>query len=226
MSRGAVPPASETLMATVALLFDRQFWASFVVTVQQFLAAVGLGSAVAILAGLAIGRHSRLRAYLAGSIDFFRAVPTVALLPLFVLILGSGLNMVALLAAYAAIWQVIIPTIAGARGIKPVTLDTAKAFRLGRVRTFFQIVLPSTLPFIGTGVRLGATRALLVVIAAQLLAGSPGLGRDMALARQGGQVVSLYSLVLMTGFIGLALNGGLRHLERTRLHWHGSAQEI
>lgn len=222
VSPTVLPLATETVAVGVGLLNDAGFWQAVGHTFAQWATGMALTCVIAIPAGLLLGRNGVVRSFAQSSIDFLRAIPTIALLPLFVLVFGSGLEMVALLITYAATWQLLIPTIAGAAGVDELAMDTARAFRLGRVRTFVRVVLPASLPLIATGLRLAATVALLVAIAAELIVGSPGLGHAMILAEESGELARVYALCAVAGLLGLVLNLGLRRLERWYLAWHPS----
>jgi ABC-type nitrate/sulfonate/bicarbonate transport system permease component len=103
-----------------------------------------------------------------------------------------------------------------------VTTDTARTFGLGRVERLWRIKLPSAQPYIATGIRISSTVALILAVTAEVVIGSPGLGRSINLARSGGAVELMYALILATGILGWLLNVVAARAERRVLHWHPS----
>jgi ABC-type nitrate/sulfonate/bicarbonate transport system permease component len=179
---------------------------------------MGLGT----LVGLAIGSVPLLRAVTASTIEFLRPVPSVALIPLIVLVYGTRADGTIVLVVYAAFWQVLIQVLYGVQDVDPVLRETARSYRFGYVSQIRHVVWPTTLPFLMTGFRLAATVALVLTITAQLVIGSPGLGRQIAVAQSSGAVSTLYALVIVTGLLGVGVNMAARALERRALAWHPS----
>jgi ABC-type nitrate/sulfonate/bicarbonate transport system permease component len=105
-----------------------------------------------------------------------------------------------------------------------VARETVRTFRLGRYARFRYLLLPSALPYLMTGVRLAASVALIVAITAELTVGTPGLGKEIGLAQEGGAIPEMYALVLVTGLFGVAVNIAMRRIERLVLAWHPSVR--
>jgi ABC-type nitrate/sulfonate/bicarbonate transport system permease component len=188
--------------------------------------ALGLAIAVtlAVVAGFIIGSSAVLRRFTHSTIEFLRPIPSVALIPLAVLLFGVQLESTLLLVVYASFWQVLIQVLYGVADVDNVAMQTAKSYGLGPVARVRYVIFPTTLPFLMTGVRLGAAVALILAITAQLIIGSPGLGQQIALAQSGGAIAALYALVVATGLIGIAINLFMRWLERKTLSWHSSVR--
>jgi ABC-type nitrate/sulfonate/bicarbonate transport system permease component len=108
--------------------------------------------------------------------------------------------------------------------IDMVANNTAKTYGLGRMARIRYVVFPTALPYLMTGVRLAATVALVLAITAELVIGSPGLGREIALAQSGGAISGMYALVLATGLIGVLINAVMRFIEKKTLSWHSSVR--
>ena len=111
-----------------------------------------------------------------------------------------------MLITYAAFWQVLIQVLYGVADVDMVANNTAKTYGLGMLARIRYVVFPTALPYLMTGVRLAATVALVLAITAELVIGSPGLGREIALAQSGGAISGMYALVLATGLIGVLIN--------------------
>ncbi|MBP2479013.1 ABC-type nitrate/sulfonate/bicarbonate transport system permease component [Crossiella equi] len=215
-----LPPLSVILSALALEAADPVFWFSLYETLRGW--AIGLAVAVGagLVLGIPIGLLARARLATASTIEFLRPIPSVALVPLAVLLFGTDLMATLLLVVYAAFWQVLVQVIAGVRDIDPVAADTARVFRLGPLARLRHVIWPSALPYVLTGVRLGATVALVLAVTGELVIGSPGLGKQIAVAQSSGAVASMYALILVTGLIGMAVNLGFTALGRKVLAWH------
>ncbi len=158
-------------------------------------------------------------------IEFLRPIPSVALIPLAILVYGTGLESKVFLAAFAATWPLLIQTIYGVRDLDPVQRDTARSFRISRRDRLLSVSLPGAIPYIATGLRISSATALILVVTAELVIGAPGLGRAINAARAGGVPDLMYALTIATGLLGMALNAIMVRVERRVLHWHPSYRE-
>jgi ABC-type nitrate/sulfonate/bicarbonate transport system permease component len=150
----------------------------------------------------------------------------VALIPLAVLVYGTGLQSKVFLAAFASFWPLLIQTIYGVQDVDPVATDTARAFQLGRFERLWRITVPSALPYIATGIRIASSVALILCVTAELVIGSAGLGREINSASSGGNVNLMYATIIATGLLGWLLNIAATLVERRVLHWHPSQRGV
>ncbi len=217
-----LPPASSVLITTGGLLLDPAFLGQVAATLAAW--AIGLGAAVVVAVPLGVVLGSSWRGYLASTaaIEFLRPIPSVALIPLAILLLGRGLDMKVLLVAYASVWPILFNTIYGVREVDPLARDTGRVFGLGRAAVLWRIALPAASPFIATGVRVSAAIALILAISAELLAGGTrGLGVWMLANSQTGVPRELlYAGIVVAGLLGLVLNAALASGERRLFAWH------
>ncbi|WP_254400534.1 ABC transporter permease [Streptomyces sp. AC555_RSS877] len=224
VSADYLPPASEMGRALWRLLAQGAFWTALGDTLTGW----GIGLAVAVVAGvtagIVIGSVPLLRAATASTIEFLRPIPSVALIPLAVLLYGTDLRSKLLLVVYASFWQVMVQVLAGMQDVDPVAEDTARSYRMGTWGRVRYVMWPTALPYVMTGVRLAATVALVLAITAELVIGAPGLGNQIAVAQTSGAVPDVYALVLVTGLLGIAINLVARTVERRTLHWHQSVR--
>jgi len=110
----------------------------------------------------------------------------------------------------------------GVQDVDPVATDTARSFGFSRFRQLVYVTLPSAVPYIATGLRISSAVALILSVTAELVIGSAGLGREINVARAGGNVELMYALIIMAGLLGWLLNLGFVWIERRVLHWHPS----
>jgi ABC-type nitrate/sulfonate/bicarbonate transport system permease component len=224
VSDSYLPPASRILAALGREAATGPFW----VAVGDTLLAWAIGLAIAVVAGvtvgIVIGAVPVLRALTASTVEFLRPIPSVALIPLAVLLYGSDLGSTLLLVVYAAFWQVLVQVLYGVADVDPVAADTARSFRFstwGRIR---YVLWPTALPYVFTGVRLAASVALVLAVTTELVIGAPGLGAVIAVAQTSGAIPTMYALIVVTGLLGVTINVAARATERHFLSWHQSVR--
>src|SRR5699024_5199873 len=167
---------------------------------------------------------SFLRIFTNSTVEFLRPVPSVALIPLAVLIFGVGIESALLLIVYGSHWQVFIQVLYGVADVDSDAMDSAKSYGLGPLNRIRYAILPTAQPYLMTSIRLASAVALILAITAAFVIGIPGLGAEIARAQSGGAYVSMYSLVLATGLLGVVINMVMRAIERRILSWHTSVR--
>jgi ABC-type nitrate/sulfonate/bicarbonate transport system permease component len=217
-----LPPASEVIAALVVDFGLTAFWVAVGETMKAWFLGLLMALAAAVLLGFIIGSSDFLRKATNSTIEFLRPIPSVALIPLAVLLFGVKIESSLLLIVYASFWQVLIQVLYGVADVDMVANNTARTYGLGRMARIRYVVFPTALPYLMTGVRLAAAVALVLAITAELVIGSPGLGREIALAQSGGAISGMYALVLATGLIGVLINMLMRQIEKRILGWHSS----
>jgi ABC-type nitrate/sulfonate/bicarbonate transport system permease component len=165
---------------------------------------------------------TKLKVGVRAVVEFLRPIPSVALIPLAILIWGSGLESKVFLAAFASTWPLLMQTLYGVQDVDPVATDTARSFGLSRPQRFLHVTLPSAGPYIATGIRISAAVSLILAVTAELVIGSPGLGQQINIARQSENVDVMYALIAVTGLLGWGVNVVFTRLERRVLFWHPS----
>lgn len=219
------PSMTATLSALVGLTGTSAFWAAIGHTLEGAAIGLAIATAIAVPLGLLIGFNEVLYRALRPVIEFLRPVPSVALIPLAILVYGTGLQSKVFLVAFAATWPLLMQTLYGVRDMDPVQLETARSYRIGRRRRALQVMLPAAIPYIATGMRIAAATALILAVTAELIIGTAGLGRSINLARSGAVVDDMYALIITSGILGVILNTGLAAVERRVLRWHPSHRE-
>ena len=219
-----LPPASEVIAALLVDFGLTAFWVAVYETMKAWFLGLLMAVAAAVVLGFIIGSSNFLRKATNSTIEFLRPIPSVALIPLAVLMFGVKIESSLLLIVYACFWQVLIQVLYGVADVDMVANNTAKTYGLGRMARIRYVVFPTALPYLMTGVRLAGSVALVLAITAELVIGSPGLGREIALAQSGGAISGMYALVLATGLIGVLINMMMRFIEKKTLAWHSSVR--
>lgn len=219
-----LPPASEVLATLAVDLTLTAFWVAVGETLLAWF--IGLLAAVllALVLGLVIGMSPFLRRATNSTIEFLRPIPSVALIPLAVLLFGTKIESSLMLIIYACFWQVLIQVLYGVADVDNVAMQTARSYGFSRFQRIRDVIFPTMLPYLMTGIRLGAAVALILAITAELIIGSPGLGKEIQLAQSGGAIAGMYALIVATGLLGVVINLCMRVVEKRVLSWHASVR--
>ena len=215
-----VPPPSVVVVAFFHLCLQSSFWMDVGYTLRGWAFGLGGAALIAVPLGLLIGSVTPLYYSTRLVVEFLRPVPSVALVPAIVLLLGVGFEAKVFLAVFGSVWPLFVNTVSGVRGIDRVKLETARCFRLSKIRLVTWLVFPATLPFILAGARISSAVALILSVTAELIIGMPGLGRSISVTQAGGAVAEMYALIVATGLLGIGINFVFQALERRALHWH------
>ncbi|WP_082105220.1 ABC transporter permease [Demequina subtropica] len=219
-----LPPVTAMYAALFEMLREGWFWEALWLTVRGW--AIGLAAAMTlgIVVGFVIGSVPFLRKFTSSTIEFLRPIPSVALIPLVILLFGAQPQSAFVLVVYAAFWQVLVQVLYGVADVDPVARDTARSYQFGPLRVARSVIYPTALPYIMTAFRLGAAVALILEITAELVIGVDGLGRELGIAQSSNAVPETYALVIAIGLIGVAVNLLARFVERKALWWHPSVR--
>jgi ABC-type nitrate/sulfonate/bicarbonate transport system permease component len=218
------PTATDTIGRLVVLMGDLEFWRNVGRTLTSWAIGLLIATVLAVVLGTVIGLVPFLRRATHTTVEFLRPIPSVALIPLAILMFGYQLQAALLIIVYASFWQVFIQVLYGVADVDAVARDTARSFGLTRGSRIVNLVFPTALPYLMTGLRLAATVALILAITAEMFISIPGLGRAIMIAREAGQWTTVYALVIVTGMLGLLVNLGFRAIERRTLSWHQSVR--
>jgi ABC-type nitrate/sulfonate/bicarbonate transport system permease component len=211
---------TQVALAGWGLVHDRDFWNDLRVSGTEFLLGYGAAVAVAIPLGLAIGLSRRLQYILSPFVDTLNAVPRVTLLPLIIIWFGIGIWSKVVVVFLGAVIPILINTQSGVKASEARFIRVARSFSASKLKIFSSIVLPGTVPFVFTGLKYGAGRALLGVVVGELYAATAGLGHLIADAGNTFQtdVVFFGVLIFMaTGLVVVALLDRFeQHFEKWR----------
>jgi ABC-type nitrate/sulfonate/bicarbonate transport system permease component len=221
-----VPPAFDIINLFFANVGTTYFWTVIGQTMIQWGIGFAIALAIAIPLGMAIGASELLWRALRPTIEFLRPVPPVAFLALLILLYGPSAKSAIILVVFGSMWSLLIQAVYGMRDRDEVMLDTARSLGIGSWRRLRSVTIPSVLPYLATGVRLGVAYALIGCISAEVLIGSPGLGKEVWLDFENGATTLAYSYILASGLIGLLLHLVSTRFEKRYLKWHYSQREV
>jgi NitT/TauT family transport system permease protein len=223
-----VPPISVVLLRSVTMAGDPVFLANLADTVLAWLVGLALAVVVAVVVGVVLGSVPWLSTPSQIVVEFLRPIPSVALIPLAILLFGSETEMKVSLIFYAATWPILLNMLYGLRDVDPVAKDTMRSFGFGPLSVLWWVSLPSLAPFVATGVRVAAGIALVVVVSAELLSGGmSGLGTFLiAAGSAGGNTDVTLAGAVWAGALGLIVNTLLVRAERSAFRWHFARTEM
>jgi NitT/TauT family transport system permease protein len=201
------------------LVHNPDFWTDLRVSGNEFILGYGAAVAVAIPLGLAIGLSRRLQYMLGPFVDTLNAVPRVTLLPLLIIWFGIGIWSKVVVVFLGAVIPILINTQSGVKTSEARFIRLARSFSASKIKIFTSIVLPGTVPFVFTGLKYGAGRALLGVVVGELYASTSGLGHMIADAGNTFQTDVVFFGVLIFMATGLIVVALLDRLERRFETW-------
>jgi NitT/TauT family transport system permease protein len=217
-----LPSPLRTWNALVTIALTGELWIHLGFTLQNIVLGLILGCIAGIALAYVMTRFPKLAVWLDGPLVILQTAPKIALAPLFVVWFGFGILSKIILIFSLVFFPVFIGAIAGFRSLDPKMKDLAKLLDLSTVQRFRQIELPSAMPEVFVGVKIGAVQALVGAVLAEWMAGKVGLGYLMTFASATYKTPLLFAAVLMTVVLGLLLHVVLTILENRLLSWKGA----
>ncbi|MEV4236702.1 ABC transporter permease [Nocardia sp. NPDC049737] len=214
-----LPPFSTVAQAFVDLVETGQMWEHVSTSLTRSATGFSLALAVAIPVGVAIAWYRPVADFLNPILELFRNTAALALLPVFILILGIGETSKIALVVYASFFPILLNTITGVRTVDPLLIKSAVSLGFSPIRLFQKVILPAAVPSIFTGVRMAAASSILVLIAAEMVGARAGLGYLITAAQQNFQIPNMYAGIIAISLLGLSFNGLLVALERRLSRW-------
>ncbi|WP_433684960.1 ABC transporter permease [Nocardia sp. CA-119907] len=214
-----LPPFSTVAQAFVDLVQSGEMWEHVSTSLTRSATGFSLALLVAIPVGVAIAWYKPVADFLNPILELFRNTAALALLPVFILILGIGETSKIALVVYASFFPILLNTITGVRTVDPLLIKSAVSLGFSPIRLFQKVILPAALPSIFTGVRMAAASSILVLIAAEMVGARAGLGYLITAAQQNFQIPNMYAGILAISLLGLTFNGVLVTLERRLSRW-------
>jgi ABC-type nitrate/sulfonate/bicarbonate transport system permease component len=154
-------------------------------------------------------------------IEYWRAMPPPALLPISIILLHSIQNRQKIaFIAFFCVFPVLLNTIDAVRGIDPTLLDTARSFRVPWHQRVRRLVLPSALPQIVAGMRNSLALAVIMMVLAEYWSSSSGVGYQLLISKNTFQFGPMWAAIVLIGLLGYLLNALFALFERRMLAWH------
>jgi ABC-type nitrate/sulfonate/bicarbonate transport system permease component len=182
------------------------------------------GFALAVGGGVALGALLGFSRMLSTALDpvlqFLRALPPPALIPVSLLVFGAGDSAKVFLIALGAVWPVLLNTVDGVRGVDRTALDMARSYRVPAHARLTRLVLPAALPRIFAGARTALGIAIILMVVSELIGADNGVGYVVQLAQRGFDIPEMWAGTLLLGLLGFGANALFVAFEKRVLHWH------
>jgi NitT/TauT family transport system permease protein len=217
-----LPPLSEVLEAWWALAADGELAQHVQASMIRSLSGLGLAILVGVPLGLLIGWYRPVATILGPLLELFRNTAALALMPVFILVLGLGETSKISIIVYGCAWPILLNTISGVRTVDPLLVKSARSMGLPPPRLFQKVVLPAAVPTIFTGIRIAGAYSILILIAAELAGAKAGLGYLINYAQQNFDIGDMYAGIITVSTIGMAINHALVYAERRFSTWRTS----
>jgi ABC-type nitrate/sulfonate/bicarbonate transport system permease component len=179
-----------------------------------------LAGVLAIVIGVAIGAYRQLYRLVDPFLQFLRAIPPTAIIPVGILLIGIGDTMKVIVIIFGAFWPVLINAADGARGVTQERLDTARIFGVSGFETLATVIFPSALPGIFAGLRTGLSIAFIMIVVSEMIGSTNGLGYYILQAQRTFAIPEMYGGIVLLAILGYLLNAGFLAVEHKVLAWH------
>ena len=220
LNPGVLPPVNAVAIAVVEVVARPEFAIAFGATIADALKGLLVAALFAIPLGILIGMVGVIERSTRVVLDFGRAFPVVALLPILVLLLGANGTMKSVAIGIACFFPILLQTIYGARRLDPTIVDTIRAYRIPFRLRFFKVLLPASVPFVATGMRIATTISILVAVGVEIVTLTTGLGNQIGLSRTYGELPFAFAYIVYAGLLGVGLTLIWDALESRLLAWH------
>ncbi len=212
------------LLEFLMMIFSKEMYSNLFLTLSRVIWGAGISILIGVPFGLFLGYFNKLYNMFEFTVDFFRSIPATALFPLFILFFGIGNTSKIMLGAWIATLVIIVNTSYGVRHANKSYLRMAKVYKSSKIYILSHIVFMGALPNIFSGLRVGVSLVLIVVIVAEMFIGSVnGLGHSILNAQLTYDIPEMYALIIITGILGYLLNKGFLFLEKKTIHWTGNS---
>ncbi|MEV7611482.1 ABC transporter permease [Streptomyces sp. NPDC089799] len=214
-----LPPISEVAVAWWELALDGQLAEHTEASLTRSFGGFGIAVLVAVPLGLLIGWYRPVADVLGPLLELFRNTAALALLPVFVLLLGIGETSKVSIVVYACVWPILLNTISAVRNADPTLIRLARSMDLSTPRLFQKVILPASVPTIFTGIRLAGAISILVLVAAEMIGAKAGLGYLINASQFNFAIPQMYAGIITISAIGVAFNQLLVTVERRLSLW-------
>ncbi|GGO87876.1 ABC transporter permease [Wenjunlia tyrosinilytica] len=219
VDRTFLPPLSQVVKAWLDLLSSGQLATHVEASLVRSLSGFGLAVAIAVPLGLLIGWYRPVADLLNPLLEVFRNTAALALLPVFVLILGIGETSKISIVLYACAWPILLNTVSAVRTVDPTLVRLARSMDLSAPRVFQKVILPAAVPTVFTGIRLAGAVSILVLVAAEMVGAKAGLGYLINASQFNFAIPQMYAGIITVSAIGVVFNQLLVSLERRFTRW-------
>ena len=213
------PAPADIALAGLALAEKGDLQRHLAASVERVAIGFAIAAPVAIMLGIMVAKMRLFETIVDPLVEALRPIPTLALLPIIILWFGIGETSKVFFIAYSCFFVIFTTTVLGVRNVDPVLVRAAQSLGLSRLRVYRHVILPSALPDVLVGLRLGLSVGFFVIVAAEFIAADTGLGYLINYSRTWFQVDNMMLGAVVIGALGLTSNYLLVGLERYLFRW-------
>jgi len=221
-----LPRPTEWWTGALSIIRKDDLAGAFLASLETIVSAMIFATLAGTAGGLLIGGSALARRMLTPSLEFIRAIPAAAMVPIGVLLFGYDGRMKTAIVVIGIVWPILLNVSAAVARIHPVLMDVAASLRMTRVARVVKILLPSIVPAILLGVRVALPLAVVITLVVEMLTSISGLGGLMIGAQRDYKAGQVFALLVMVGAIGLGLNLLLAWLEAHLMRYRTAPGQI
>ncbi|MDR1616940.1 MAG: ABC transporter permease [Syntrophomonadaceae bacterium] len=226
VSQDILPSFSVVLVKFWQMLLSGEMFKNLFISLERAFGGFALSVVIGITLGFLLGWSEKVEKIIDPLMQLARNTAALALYPLFILLFGLGEVSKVAIIFWGAIWPILINTIEGVRGVDPLFVKTAYSMGASKRILFSRVILPATFPTIFTGIRLSASRSVIILVAAEMMGSSSGLGHLVFFSEANLQIAKMYCGILMLIILGVTINYVLVTLEKHVTRWKEEIVEM
>ncbi|MBL0423359.1 ABC transporter permease [Ramlibacter sp. AW1] len=213
------PSPGRTLSELWAQASDGRLWAPLLASTQRMVLGWLVASLLGVVAGALIASSRTVHQLFNPLLEFLRPLPAAAVIPVAILAFGLSDRMSTAVIAFGSIWPVLLASVHGFSAVDERLHEVSRALRMPMVARFWKVALPSALPDILAGARVGLAVALILAVVTEMQASLPGIGQNLLMAQRAFRTPELYAGVVVLGLLGFVASALLTGIERRMLRW-------
>lgn len=218
------PSPGRTLEALWSQISHGQLWDPLTSTVSRMAWGWLVASVLGVLLGALIASSNLVHRMTHPILEFMRPLPASAIIPVAILAFGLSSTMSTSVIAFGSIWPVLLASVQGFSSVDERLREVASVMRFGPVERFLKVSLPSAMPGILAGARVGLSVALILAVVTEMQASLTGIGQNILMAQRSFKTPDLYAGVVVLGAIGFITSAAIQALENWVLRWRNSAR--
>lgn len=220
-------PAPTVILDTIInLAQDGSLWGHIGITVYRVFAGFLIGTAFAIVLGSVVGFYEKAEQLFDPMIQAFRAIPSLAWVPLFILWMGIGEPSKVTMISVGVFFPVYLNVVSGIGGVDRKLIEVGRMYGLNTLQLIRRVILPASLPSFFTGLRSGLGLGWMFVVAAELMGASTGLGYLLVLGQNTLSPETILASIILFAIVGKLSDWVLKTVEQKSLHWQDNAGKV
>ena len=220
------PPLAKVLDRFDTLWLGQRFFGDVLPSLGRLIGGYAIACLAGIVIGVPIGMFRPLRRAAEPVLEFFRAIPPPALIPVLVMLAGFGDTMKVAVIVTGAIWPILLNTVEGVKSVDLVLDETCRTYQIRGASRLWNFVLPSASPQIVVGMRIGLSIGIILMVISEMFAATNGLGAAIIVFQRSFEIPEMWSGVMMLGLFGFSLSIAFGLFERRTLRWYYGMRDL